>query len=296
MSRDAGQRTAGRAVGLFPLLGCLLLAGCHSCDYCEAELRCRERELRDLREQLYWREAYNQALRQQLHAATAGPALPNCSHYPANQPPPPPIPVRDLVLGRHTGGIDQDRKPGDEALQVVLEPRDPDGKPLKAPGALYVAALVTGPDGVERPLCSWDVPPEALRPTWRYSLVGTGYHVLLPWKAWPEVPQLRVVVQFTLPDNRVLECDRMVVVHVPPELRKKPPPPPKAPAVEEAPPPRPAPPADTEARRRRAPPPDQAANPVAHAVHRQVDSGPPYLSDFVKLRPPEILHNPSLDP
>src|SRR4029453_13933546 len=46
--------------------------------------------------------------------------------------------VKEVQLGRGTGGLDQDGLPGDEALLIVLVPKDVDGSAIKAPGNLVV--------------------------------------------------------------------------------------------------------------------------------------------------------------
>src|SRR5205823_5874787 len=99
-----------------------------------------------------------------------------------------------------------DRQPGDEALLVVVEPRDEQDQRIKAPGAVHVEALEVNSEGLKSPLSSWDVLPEQLRRAWREGLFGTGYYVILPWKVWPTCPQLRVVVRFTLSDGRAFEA------------------------------------------------------------------------------------------
>src|SRR5262249_32012155 len=106
-----------------------------------------------------------------------------------------------------------------EALQVVLEPRDPDGQAIKAPGRLTVTALQVSPEGLKIPLSTWEIAPDQLRRTWRNGLLSTGYYVVLPWKSWPTNPKLRVVAQFTLADGRIFEADKDVAIRLPPTLR-----------------------------------------------------------------------------
>ena len=55
---------------------------------------------------------------------------------------PPPVPaaggatvfIREITLGRGTGGVDDDGVPDDEALMVVIVPTDEDRSPVKVPG------------------------------------------------------------------------------------------------------------------------------------------------------------------
>lgn len=195
---------------LFPFVFCLFLsAGCRSNnDLLEAELRSRENDVRQLREELCRTEAYSEALQRELRAVrqqTTGILLTPES---ASQT----FTLKGIVLGRGTSGVDHDDCPGDEALQIVVEPRDPDGHSLKAPGTLSVQAFEVSPEGLKKPLCSWQVSADQLRRSWRSGLWSTGYAVVLPWKVWPTSAQLRVVVQFHLGDGRVFEADRDVTL------------------------------------------------------------------------------------
>jgi hypothetical protein len=184
------------------------LPGCHSNELVESELRARERELRETREALARADCHNEALQRELWTVRQTPMPPPPDHLAQVTS------VRRIVLGRQTGGYDDDRRPGDEALLVVVEPRDEQDQRIKAPGAVHIDALEVSNEGLKTPLSSWEVPPEQLRRSWREGLFGTGYFVILPWKAWPTCPQLRVVVRFTLADGRAFEADKDVKVHL----------------------------------------------------------------------------------
>jgi hypothetical protein len=196
---------------------CLAATGCRRSDLVEAELRTRERELRETRSGLFQSEAYNQALQSEIHDLRKGSKL---TPERASQI----YTIREVVLGRQTGGYDDDNLPGDEALQVVLEPRDPDGQAIKAPGHLRVTALEVSSEGLKTPLSTWEIPPQELRRTWRNGLLSTGYYVVLPWKNWPTSSRVRVVAQFILADGRVFEADKDVTIRLPAPFRGPTPP------------------------------------------------------------------------
>lgn len=186
------------------------IVGCQNCDLVEAELRTKESELRNLRGELHRREAYDDAMQRELHAippVVSSPITPELASQTYT--------LQEVVLGRGTGGFDDDNCPGDEALQVVLEPRDPDGHAIKAPGTLQVEVLQITPEGLKLPLSVWDVPAEGLRRTWRSGLWSSGYVVVLPWKTLPTYTKLRVIARFTLADGRAFEADKDVTVHLP---------------------------------------------------------------------------------
>jgi hypothetical protein len=188
----------------------LFTAGCHNCDLVEAELRSRENELQEAKAEVERLEALNKALLQEVGAVHQG----ACKVTPelASQT----YTVRRLTLGRGTGGFDDDRLPGDEALRVVLEPRDVDGHSIKAPGSARIEVLQITPEGLKSQLCSWDLSADELRCRWQTGLFCSGYVLVLPWKIWPATPCLRVVARFKLLDGRLFEADRDITIRLPP--------------------------------------------------------------------------------
>src|SRR5439155_23011315 len=144
------------AWGLLPLACMVLFAGCRGkCDLVEAELRSKDRDLYEMRDELYRTSAFNEALRRQLGALRSGSKLtPEAAAQIFN--------VTSLTLGRQTGSYDADGGTGDQALQVVLEPKDPDGHTIKAPGSVDVLALQITREGLKTPLSSWTISPDEL--------------------------------------------------------------------------------------------------------------------------------------
>jgi hypothetical protein len=201
------------------LAGAVSVVGCRSTEPVEAELRARDHDLHQMRDEISHLEADNDALQRELSAVRQSSAAKITPEL-ASQT----YTLRAITLARQTGGYDADDLPGDEALQVVLEPRDTDGHTIKAPGSVDVQAMEITPEGLKRPLCSWHVAPEQLRHSWRSGLLTTAYFLVLPWKAWPTCEKMRIVAQFTLADGRVYEADKDVTVHLmPPAQRQAPP-------------------------------------------------------------------------
>lgn len=190
-----------------------LVAGCRSCERVEAELRARENEVRELKDELHRLEAINDGMmhEQAARANSSAKITPEASAQTFQ--------IKEVVLGRQTSGFDEDNTPGDEGLQVVVEPRDADGHSLKAPGSLEVSVLEIQPQGIKTPLSTWEVPPDQLRRMWKSGLLSTGYYVHLTWKNWPSVNKLRVVARFILADGRVFEADKDVTIR-PTKTRK----------------------------------------------------------------------------
>jgi hypothetical protein len=212
-------------------------AGCHNSrrDLVEAELRAKEMELRDTKDELCCARAHNQALDIELRSLRGEGYPPGI----VGGHPVPVYPVCSIALGRQTGGHPADHGPGDDALQVQVEPRDPEGHVVKVPGsALFVEAVEITSEGLKHPLSTWDVPPEHLRETWRSGLFSSGYSVTLPWKVWPTTERLRVVAQLKLADGRTFEADKDVTIHPTPGVH---PPPASSPGTPVLPAPKPSP-------------------------------------------------------
>jgi hypothetical protein len=212
-----------RGLLLATVIGCLGLtaAGCRRADLVEAELRTRERELRETRSELNRSEFFNQALQSELgDLRKSGQPGGFCSsNFLTPERASQIYTLKEITLGRLTGGYNEHDFPGDEALQVILEPRDPDGQSIKAPGQLTVTALMISSEGLKTPLSTWQITPDQLRRTWRSGLLSTGYFVVLPWKIWPTTSRMRVIAQFTLADGRVFEAEKDVTIRLPPNLR-----------------------------------------------------------------------------
>ncbi len=218
--RPAGNRrrrallAALLAASVVPAVGCKGAQRKHERqELIEAELRTRERELREARGELTHARIMAEAYEQQLQSYQSCPpgGGPLGPVAPAGTTPV--AAVRDVALGRGTGGLDDDDCPGDELLQVVVVPRDDDGSAVKVPGRLTVSAWEVSPAGIKSPAGTWDVPPEKLRQNWKAGLFSTGYTVSLPWQKYPAYDRVRVAVRLVTLDGRTFEADRDVTVH-----------------------------------------------------------------------------------
>jgi hypothetical protein len=194
-----------------------LFGGCRNCDLVEAELRTRDNDLRQMRDEMTRLEAHNDALQRELCALRGFPSSSNHPPELAAQT----YSLRSIQLGRPTGGLNDDKDPGDEALQVLVEPRDCDNHVIKAPGSLIIQVLEVSTEGIKKPLSSWRICPDDVRRSWRSSLLSTGYNLVLPWKVYPSQEKLRVVAQFALSDGRLFEAEKDITVHLVPEAYRR---------------------------------------------------------------------------
>lgn len=222
MNQGTGKR-GNRSLAAVTVLGFLvpqflLVSGCHSCEGVEAELRTRENEVYALRAQLSHSAAVNQSLHHELQVLKHSSAAKiDTEAAPANDT------VAEIVLGWQTGSPSSSRAAGDDALQVVVEPRDAAGRVITAPaGSVHVSVLETIPGGRKTLLCSWDVSAEQLTKSWRKGVLSTGFYLLLPWKNRPTTDKLRIVVDWTTADGRVLEADKDIVLRSALPAKRKP--------------------------------------------------------------------------
>ena len=189
--------------------------GCRNkTDIVEMELRNREVQFRELLEEQRTSESRILTLQMEIEALRKGSKITPeqaASTYG----------LRRIVLGRSTGGYDHDNLPGDELLQVVVEPRDEVDHAIKAPGTLQIIALEISPQGIKTPLSVWDISAEQMHRSWKQGLLSTGYTLTLPWKVFPAQDQVRVLVRFTTPDQRVFEADKDVKVRIVPSAAQK---------------------------------------------------------------------------
>src|SRR5262245_12862804 len=195
----------------------------------ESELRTREFQVREMKDELTKQAHVNQALLFEIGALRHGvPISPEGAAQAYG--------LRRITLGRMTGGYRKEGVHVDEGLEVYVEPRDADDHIIKAPGTLTVQALEIAPEGVKMPLGAWEIPPDRLRFAWKQGLLTTGYVVVLPWQALPASENVRVIARLTLSDGRVYEADRDVRVRVLPRPPRHAPPPAEGPDL--LPPPR----------------------------------------------------------
>jgi hypothetical protein len=190
-------------LGLAPL-GCR-----HKNDLLENELRERDKQYREALEELGKAEHRSDAQQHEIEALRKGAMI---TPEQAAQT----FGLKRIALGRGTGGVDNDGLPGDEALQIMLEPRDSDDHIIKAPGTLYVLAVEINQQGLKTPFSSWTIPPDKLRHSWKQGLLSTGYSLILPWKNFPHAENLRVVARLITPDGRIYEADKDIRVRLVP--------------------------------------------------------------------------------
>jgi len=187
----------------------LLFCGCKNLgkpdnryDLLEAELRTRERELQEARAERDHLRLLTNTYERQVPAV---PTFRPDSGVPT-------LPLREIALGTGSGGVDEDRRPGDEALQVVIVPKDDDGTVIKLPGRATVQAFEVSREGLKTCIGQWNVSPEQMKKTWKSGFLSSGYFIPLQWDKLPTTDRVRLVVRFSSLDGREYEADKDVSV------------------------------------------------------------------------------------
>lgn len=124
--------------------------------------------------------------------------------------------VHHVTLGRlATSGFPAEGRAGHQGIALLVEPRDAQGRLLRAAAPLSIVVLDKELSGPGARVGRWDFPSEQAASLWRRTPTGDGLYVELPWPdAPPAHGQLKVFVRFTTDDGRRLEAERDVEVQL----------------------------------------------------------------------------------
>lgn len=193
--------------------GCFNTRARQAQELLEADLRSQERHIQELKDELDRKEGVIHGLDYEVERAQQAAA----GVKPAPGEAQAPGVVKDIAVGRLTGGFQQNPKIRfDDSIQVLLEPRDSDGHAIKVPGSAHIDLFEITPQGLKAPLSSWDITQRELRRMWDQPLIGgPSYRIVLPFKAIPTSEKLRVIVRFTTVDGKLFEAERDFSIRLP---------------------------------------------------------------------------------
>jgi len=119
------------------------------------------------------------------------------------------ITLNDLVLG----GYDEDGRPGDDGIVLLVEPRNAAGRIVPAAAPISVVVLDPALSGQKARLARWDLAAEAVAAAYRRMPMAEGIYLQLPWPgAMPVHSRLHLFVRYTTDDRRHVETDREITV------------------------------------------------------------------------------------
>lgn len=196
-----------RNVGCWGLIAlCAIpLTGCHR-DLVEAELRYRNRQVRELRRHLAQKNAEVHTLQAMMQEApdSGGPAgakeTPDTVYRRES--------MSRVSLAMSTGIKDVDRDGSADSIQFTIVCHDYDGDVFKCPGQVDLELAAVQDSGVIKTVANWQMEPERLRSTWKASLISTGYQVIVPMPTLEQSKKWKGIVRFTTLDGRVFQDER----------------------------------------------------------------------------------------
>jgi len=104
--------------------------------------------------------------------------------------------VERIRLGRYTGGVDLDGKPGDDGVKVYIHPIDQHGSIIKAAGAVKVQLFdLAAPTG-ENLIFERTWPVAKIHKNWSAGLLGDHFAFECRWKKLPAHDEITVRAEF----------------------------------------------------------------------------------------------------
>ena len=207
------MRTTFRALTLLPLLG-IWLGGCQPMvakdkfDQINQQWLDCQRENRDLtRRTQELEETIGRQNQQITELQNLGPKRLDKLFY-----------VTSLELGRRSGGVDTDRKDGDDGVMVYLQPVDRDGHIIKAAGeaTIQLYDLANKPDENMIGEYHWSV--DELGPKWAGGFLGSSqFSLACPWRHGPPAHD-QITIRATFIDyltGKTFTAQKVVMVHLP---------------------------------------------------------------------------------
>ncbi|MCH5372368.1 MAG: hypothetical protein JJ992_00200 [Planctomycetes bacterium] len=117
---------------------------------------------------------------------------------------------------RRTGGMELDGRPGDDALSVLIEPRNAQGQFVAKSAAVSIVLLDPSKRGEEARFARWDFDREMAQRMLKTDGLDRGLHIRVPWPdVPPDVERLHLFVRYTADDERSVEADREILVRSP---------------------------------------------------------------------------------
>jgi hypothetical protein len=124
-------------------------------------------------------------------------------------------PIELKINKRMTGGLDRDRRNGDEGILVLVEPRDDQGKLSRVPGAVSVVLMDPSQTGDASRVARWDFQAHEFDKHFKKSPFGTGLEYELNWpKDAPASRDLMLFVRYISPEGTKLTSDTPLAIRL----------------------------------------------------------------------------------
>ena len=130
--------------------------------------------------------------------------------------------VTRIELGRYTGGIDIDKKPGHDGVRVYVKPIDQHGSTLKAAGSVTVQVYDLALPAEKTLIGTYTWTVDQAAKMWKSGFVAYQYSFTCPWKTAP--PRHRdLTVRVTFLDyltGKTFTAQKLCKVDLPSAARK----------------------------------------------------------------------------
>lgn len=127
--------------------------------------------------------------------------------------------VDRIELGRYTGGIDTDKKPGQDAMKVFVKPYDQGGSIIKAAGEMKIQLFDLAAPEAARLIAEFNYPVETIGKNWSSGFMAYHYSFECPWGKPPKNPDITVRVEFIdFLTGKTFNAQKLVKITLPPEM------------------------------------------------------------------------------
>jgi hypothetical protein len=128
--------------------------------------------------------------------------------------------VETIEIGRHSGGVDLDKKPGQDAVLVYLVPRDQADNVLKAAGSVRIQLYDLAQPQEKTLLAEFTYPVEKIGKYWAGGLLANHYRFECRFPHPPEHPDVTIRAEFTdYLTGKTFSQQKLVKVTLPPETQ-----------------------------------------------------------------------------
>ncbi len=133
--------------------------------------------------------------------------------------------VAGIQIGRHSGGVNQDEPPGQDAVKIFLSPTDAEGHVLKAAGDVKVQLYDLAMPKDKTLYAEYAFPVDTIGEHWSGGLLANHYSFLCPWPNGrpPAHSELTLRVEFTdYLTGRSFDAQKAIRLDLPPAALKTP--------------------------------------------------------------------------
>lgn len=121
-----------------------------------------------------------------------------------------------------TAGVDLDQQPGDDGLELLIEPRNAAGQFVPQAGNMTVVVLDPAAEGDAARVARWEISKTEVGRRMLDTRPERGIRMQLKWpEKRPEHAKLKLFVRYEAPDGRLIESHSDVFIALPGQLSQR---------------------------------------------------------------------------